>query len=240
LEENIVKASQLGIKKVIGDLILDPINMPGILESLSAYRCFSIRHPHVPLMFGVGNVTELIDADTVGVNAVLAGIASELGVSVLLTTEGSDKTKGSINELVTASKMMFLAKKRNSVPKDLGLDLLILKDKRLRDEAYDKKSEEGAAIVIAREIVEEDCDPKGEFKISIDRKEKLLVATRFIADSCKEIIKGRNAKEVYLTIIHMNLVSTLSHAAYLGRELEKAETALNINKTYIQDEPLFS
>ena len=240
LEENVRKASKLGMKKIIGDLILDPVNIPGIVESLTAYRLFSTRNPQVPIMFGVGNVTELMDADSIGVNALLAGMASELGVSLLLTTEGSDKTKGSVRELAMASKMMLLAKKRSSVPKDLGLDLLILKDKRLRDEAYDETGEEGATIVNARETGGDELDSKGMFKISIDRKEKLLIATHFLGDVKREVIKGRNAKGVYSTIIGMNLISSLSHAAYLGRELEKAETTLRIGKTYIQDEPLFT
>ena len=37
----------------------------------------------------------------------------------------------------------------------------------------------------------------------------------------------------------MKLVSSLTHASYLGREVEKAETAFRIGKNYIQDESLF-
>lgn len=127
LEENIRKARKLGITRIIGDLILDPVNMPGIVQSLVAFNKFAKRNPDIPLLFGVSNVTELMDADSVGINALLAGIASDIGASILLTTEKSDKAKGSIRELAVSSKMMFLAKRRSSVPKDLGLDLLILK-----------------------------------------------------------------------------------------------------------------
>jgi len=38
---------------------------------------------------------------------------------VLLATEKSSKAKGTVIEEVLASKMMFLALKRGSVPKDL-------------------------------------------------------------------------------------------------------------------------
>ena len=79
---------------------------------------------------GVGNVTELLDTDSVGANALLSGIGMELGASVLFTVEESGKTIGSVHELNVSSKMMFLAKSRGSIPKDLGIDLLILKDKR--------------------------------------------------------------------------------------------------------------
>ena len=90
------------------------------------------------LFVGVSNVTELMDADSVGVNALLARLSSEVGASILLATEKSDKARGSVGEEATAAKMMFLAKKRGSVPKDLGVDLLVLKDKRNREEPYDR------------------------------------------------------------------------------------------------------
>lgn len=239
LEENVRQAVNLGMKKVVGDLIVNPINTPGIMECLVAYHEFSRRNPNIPLLFGSGNVTELTDADSVGLNALLAGMASELKVSILLTTEGSDKTKGSVRELAMASKMMFLAEKRNSVPKDLGLNLLVLKDKRLKDVSYEKTVERNAQIIEAEELRGEEVDPKGFFRILIDRKEKKLVAIHHLAGRRPTIIKGDKAEDVCSTIIKMKLVSTLNHASYLGKELEKAETALRMEKSYIQDEPLF-
>ena len=100
------------------------------MESFVAFQEFAERNPNVPLFVGVSNVTELFDADSVGVNALLARLSSEVGASILLATEKSNKAKGTVTEEVAAAKMMFLAKKRGSVPKDLGIDLLILKDKR--------------------------------------------------------------------------------------------------------------
>ncbi|KON29102.1 hypothetical protein AC480_03635 [miscellaneous Crenarchaeota group archaeon SMTZ1-55] len=238
LEENIRQAVHLGMKKVVGDLIVHPLNTPGIMECLVAYHEFSKRNPTIPLLFGSGNVTELTDADSVGVNALLAGMASELKVSILLTTEGSVKTTGSVRELATAAKMMFLAETRNSTPKDLGVDLLLLKDKRLKDESYEKTWERNARIIEAA-AEGEDLDPKGCFRILIDRKEKKLVAIHHLAGSRPTIIRGEKAEDVCSTIINMRLISTLNHASYVGKELEKAELALRIGKSYIQDEALF-
>lgn len=240
LEDNIRKAVDLGIKNVVADLVLDPINIPGIIESLVAYYKFSKRNPKIPLLFGSGNVTELTDADSAGLNALLAGIASELNVSILLTTEGSDKTMGSVRELAIASKMMFLAKKRNSVPKDLGFDLLLLKDKQLRDIPYEKNIEANALIIEARKDDERRPDSKGYFRIFVDRRKGKIVAIHQHNQKPSTIIKGEKAEEICSTIIKMKLVSTLNHASYLGRELEKAETALKIGKTYLQDEEIFS
>jgi dihydropteroate synthase-like protein len=243
IEENIRKAKNLGMKKIIADLILDSIISPGFLDSIVAFYEFRKREPNIPLLMGVGNITELLDADTVGVNALLAGIASELGASILLTTEVSDKAKGSVRELSLASKMMFLARKRSSAPKDMALDLIIMKDKKSREESYDKKVEEGVKIVESKKAKLRKLDPKGSFKIILNRDEKEIIALHYPSYKTDEhdlIIKGKNAEDIYRTIIDLGLVSLFDHAAYLGSELQKAQIALVTGKSYLQDMPLFS
>jgi len=49
------------------------------------------------------------------------------------------------------------------------------------------------------------------------------------------VIEGRMAAELYVPAIHKRLVSRLDHAAYLGRELARAERALLIEDPYVQD-----
>jgi dihydropteroate synthase-like protein len=240
LEDLIEKARKLGMTRLIGDLILDPSN---VVESLIAFREFANRNPNVPLFVGVSNVTELVDADSIGVNALVAWLSSEVGASILLATEKSSKAKGSVREEVVASKMMFLAKKRGSVPKDLGLDLLVLKDKRVREEPYDKEIEAQAQIITATEKSEPAIlDTEGIFKITLDRDEKNIVALHFTTLQMEKplnIIKGKTAESVYSKIVELGLVKRLDHAAYLGSELAKAEIALRSGKEYIQDTPLF-
>ncbi|MDQ1262515.1 MAG: hypothetical protein QG575_1696, partial [Euryarchaeota archaeon] len=75
LEENLKTALQMGLS-VIADPILEP-PLQGLSPSLQRYLAFRQDHPQIPLFFGAGNVTELLDADTVGVNALLAALASE-------------------------------------------------------------------------------------------------------------------------------------------------------------------
>jgi dihydropteroate synthase-like protein len=240
LEEIIAEAKKLGVTRIMGDLILEPSN---ILESLFAFRLFAARNPEVPLFVGVSNVTELFDADSVGVNALLVRLSSEVGASMLLATEKSDKAKGTVHEEVTAAKMMFLAEKRGSVPKDLGLDLLVLKDKRNREEPYDEAVEAGVQVITAAEKTDEtEMDTEGMFKIALDRKEGTIVAMRFATlqmDKPLNIIKGKTAEAVYAKIVELGLVTKLGHAAYLGSELAKAEIALVTGKEYIQDSRLF-
>ncbi len=239
LEKLIKTAKKLGFKKIIGDLILEPSN---VLDSFLAFREFANRNPTVPLLVGIANVTELLDADSIGVNALLSRLSSEVDANILLVTERSSKTKGSIKEALTASKMMFLAKKRNSVPKDLGLDLLVFKDKKSVEEPYPKSLETKAKITIANEETEKTVlDPKGIFRIMIDREEATIVALHYesAADNPINIIKGKTAKSLYAKIAELGLISQLDHAAYLGRELEKAEICLRTGIAYLQEKSLF-
>ncbi|MBS7619958.1 DUF4346 domain-containing protein, partial [Candidatus Bathyarchaeota archaeon] len=53
------------------------------------------------------------------------------------------------------------------------------------------------------------------------------------------VIKGKRAENIYRKIIEKGLVKKLDHAAYLGKELYKAEIVLKINRSYVQDEELF-
>ncbi len=238
LEQIIAKAKQLGISKSIADLILDPTD---VLESFTAFRLFTRRNPNVPLFIGVSNVTELMDADSVGINALLARMSSEVGASILLATEKSDKTKGSVGEEATAAKMMFLANKRGSVPKDLGVDLLVLKDKKNR-ERYHNIIEHKAPIICAEKRCAGELDPSGAFRILLDRVGGNIVAVHYLSqkvDKPDKIIKGTTADVIYTEIACSGLASQPLHLAYLGSELAKAEIALRSGKEYIQDATMF-
>ena len=77
---------------------------------------------------------------------------------MLLATEKSDKAKGTVAEEATAAKMMFLAKKRGSVPKDLGIDLLILKDKRESGKSLTTKALEQKTQVLQMKRQSRTCE----------------------------------------------------------------------------------
>jgi dihydropteroate synthase-like protein len=240
LEEIVAKAKKLGLKKILADLILEPTN---VLESMIAFRDFASRNPDIPLFVGVSNVTELVDVDSVGVNALLARLSAEVDGSVLLATEKRTKAKGTVREEAVAAKMMFLAKKRGSVPKDLGIDLLILKDKRNHEEPYSKTLETNRTVIVAPENVEPAVlDSRGAFKNFIDHAEGPLIAAHYASADLStplHIVKGKTAESVCAKIVALGLVSQLDHAAYLGGELAKAEVALKTGKGYLQDAPLF-
>ena len=82
-------------------------------------------------------------------------------------------------------------------------------------------------------------DEKGFFIILVDHDKKEIVCEHYSNDhKLLHIIKGKNAEEICATIARLNLVSRLDHAAYLGRELQKAEIALKKNLIYEQDREL--
>lgn len=230
LESLMEKCSKID---VIADLILDPINSRSIVESIIACHDFKARNK-VPLFFGVGNVTELLDTDSVGVNALLSGIGMELGASILFTPEESGKTFGSVHELAVSSKMMFLSKHRSSTAKDLGINLIILKDKRKGEVITE---EIHVPVVEGAEEYKFKQDPQGSFKIMTENG--FIKAVHYVNREPDIVIKGKTSKSVYDEIIKRGLVSRLEHATYLGSELQKAEIAAKLNKNYVQDFPLF-
>ena len=240
MEENIRLARKYGIKKFLADLIVNPIHTPSLLKSIVSFYKFSIRNPNIQLFAGIGNVTELIDSDSHGVNALLVGLASELGVSILLTTEASDKTQGSVKEVSTAVKMMYMAKKKKVYPKNLGIDLFVIKEKRMKRFEYTEYPKNKVITVQNKTIP--DYDKAGFFKIWIDWDKKRICAMHFNWKDFRNpdvVICGYSATDIYLEIIERGLISEHTHAAYIGKELEKAEIALKINRSYIQDSPLF-
>jgi dihydropteroate synthase-like protein len=226
LEENLALAEEMGIT-IIADPVLDP-PLQGLAVSLQRYLLFRQDHPDIPLFFGAGNVTELMDADTVGVNALLAALGAEIRASILFTPEFSAKAVGSVHELALASRMMLLARERDTPPKDLGLDLLILKEKRrLPEEAMPE------TFLPAKEGHNYEPDVCGSFRI-------FLTQGSIMAQNGSETVTGRNARDILNTLIERGLVSRLDHAGYLGRELERAEIALRLKRSYVQDESLWS
>lgn len=79
-------------------------------------------------------------------------------------------------------------------------------------------------------------DPAGYFVVYLDRQRRLLSLEHYSQDGVlTAVIEGRTAPELYLPATEQGLVSRLDHAAYLGRELDRAEQALASGAPYVQD-----
>lgn len=80
------------------------------------------------------------------------------------------------------------------------------------------------------------ADPAGYLVIHIDRARRLLVIEHYHNNGAvTSMVEARGATDGYTTILQAGLVSRLDHAAYLGRELARAEHALLTGDPYRQD-----
>ncbi len=219
LEENILLAEETGISCIVADPLLQPVGS-GLVGSIAAFP----ERSRYPIFFGAGNVVELLDADSVGMNALLAGMAAEIGASLIFSSEHSDKTRGSIREMRTATEMMTLAADR-PYPKDLGIDLLVLKEKRRRKEPPLSYASRTLASRTENELR---YDPKGNFRIGVED-------TRIVAVINGRAVTGESWMDVFETILKNGDVSLLDHAAYLGKELYKAELSIRFGRSFEQD-----
>ncbi len=213
LERNIAKLEQWGVSYII-DPIINPINF-GFTESLCRFYEVRRRYPQASMLMGIGNITELTDADSVGINALLMGVVTELDIDYVLTTEVISWARGSVRELDIARRLMHYAHHRQVLPKRIDDRLIALKDT-----PHQHYSEEEL-----RRIQKGVRDRN--FRIFTD-EERIYVFNRDL------FVAGTDPGEIFAQLG----VNEASHAFYLGRELERAALAVRLGKKYIQEQSL--
>lgn len=200
------------------DCILDPIMQPiSFGFSRSLYQLYRTREQYseAKLMMGTHHLSELTDADSTGINALLMGLAEELGLEFVLTTEVAPWAKGSARELDIARRLMHYAVNEGVLPKRLEEGLLTIKEMRLLRQDRDTLREMQAALT----------DPN--VRIFIDDEQ-------IYAFNADYFIEGADIESIFSQMG----VDEASHAFYLGHELTKAQLALQLSKNYQQDQPL--
>lgn len=202
-------------KAFLADPVLDPIPF-GFTASIVRYHALRQRYPDVALMMGVGNLTELVEADTTGINAVLFGIAAELKASAVLTTQVSLHARRAVREADLARRIMHAAVQQQCLPKGLGAGLATVHD---RHPVTDTPDEIAA---IAAQVK----DPNFRIQVS---EQGLHVYNR---DGL------RLAGDAFSLWPRLGLEHDAAHAFYMGVELGRAEIALQLGKRYVQDQPL--
>jgi dihydropteroate synthase len=196
------------------DPIIEPIGF-GFAASLGRYLEVRRRYPEAAMMMGVGNLTELTDVDSAGVNTVLIGFCEELGIRSVLTTAVINWARSSVREIDLARRLAHHAVSRRTLPKHLEPRLVALRDvdvaefgvanieelqRRIRDPNWRIFAEGGMIYALNNKHLLHDTDP---FR---------LFAQMEVKDA--------------------------AHAFYLGYEMMKARTALTLGKTYRQDQAL--
>lgn len=89
--------------------------------------------------------------------------------------------------------------------------------------------------VTAQEPTKIEMDKNGYFVVYPQKNGQIIVEHYSNANKLLRTINGQNTREIYWTIIGNGWISQLSHAAYLGKELTKAELSQKYNFKYIQD-----
>ncbi len=220
LADTISLAREHGLTRILADPLLQP-PLSGFVSSLAGY----LPDIGCPKILGCVNVVEMTDADSPGMCALLAAAAAESGSACVLISEHSDKTRGSTREMRRACEMMLLSRGR-PYPKDVGVDVLLLKEKRRRQEP-----ELSYTNLVHAPHAPDDLsayDPAGNFRIGIE--DGCIVAVRH-----NHAISGTSWYDVFSAILAEEGVSLLDHAAYLGKELYKAELALRYGRSFEQD-----
>ncbi|MFW9914539.1 MAG: dihydropteroate synthase-like protein [Candidatus Thorarchaeota archaeon] len=223
-----------GYEKLLADPLLEAPIQPGLMQSLSAYRYCRQLNADLPFLAGFGNVTEFIDADTSGINALLACLGIELGISVFLSTEERGATIHCIRELRSATMMAFAAKIMNSPPKEIGFTSFAAKSSRFDLQPV---NETESYEIVHEQSVELPLDPKGCFKIGINHQKGIILCEHRRQGRARHFFAAKTAKALLQNIFAEDIVSRLDHAAYLGKELTKAEISLHLGHNYQQDMP---
>jgi len=237
LKETVSEALQLGIRKIIIDPLLRP-PLLGLAESLVRFRS-SIENINFPHLFGMPNIYELVDADTAGSIALLTSLAYELGASALLVTESSNKAKGAIKESSISREITYRASIRKSPPINVGIDLLVIKDKK---DIHVKPPPLESKVPVAevKGFVPIHLEGGVYLKIYVDMKANDVVVDVH-SSRTHEVIKRYRGNEVLSLGRELIREQKLSpeHSLYLGFELSKAAIALQLQKSYVQDAPIF-
>lgn len=203
-------------KPFLADPILDPIHF-GFTESIIRYRELRLSHPDIKIIIGIGNITELTEADTTGINAILFGLISELELNAVLSTEVSPHCRSAIREADMARRIMYAAKKDASLPKGLDASLTGLHAR--RPFAYT------AAEI--DEFYQQVTDPSYRVQLS---EQGIHVYNR------DGIHTGTDPFDLFAKL--EALQNDASHAFYMGVELAKAQIAWQLGKPYRQDREL--
>jgi dihydropteroate synthase len=196
------------------DSILAPVNS-GFAASLARYVEVRRRHPEAELLMGIGNLTELTEADSTGVTALLIGFCQEVGIGAVLTTEVIGWALGAVREAVLAAQIMHLAQLQARPPKHIDSALVTSRDESMRAPSEEELRAMQAQISDANYRLFADADWLYAFN-----------GERFVREA-----------NMYAVFDQLE-VDDASHAFYLGKELMKATIARGLHKSYRQEGPL--
>ena len=200
---------------------IDPVGEPigfGFAASLGRFLEARRRYPQVEMLMGVGNLTELTDVDSAGVNVLLLGLCQELGIRSVLTTEVINWCRSCVRELDLARRLVCYAAKQHLLPKHLEPDLVMLRDPKLREHGGARLEE------LAKQIADRN------FRLFAERGQLHIINNEMH-------LQGTEPFLLFKEMLARTPIEP-AHAFYLGYEFAKAVTALTLGKNYVQDQAL--
>ncbi len=201
------------------DPILNPIGF-GFSESLGRYLEARRRWPEAEMLMGIGNLTELTDADSAAINVLLLGFCQEQGIRSVLSTQEIAWARSCVKELDRARRLVHYAITHGVLPKHLEPGLVMLRDPEVLQFGREALDELAAAI------------KDHSYRIFVEEGRIHLVGARLH-------VEGTDAFSLWEELVPQAPAEvTPSHAFYLGYEMAKAVTALTLGKNYRQDEAL--
>jgi dihydropteroate synthase len=199
------------------DPVVEPIGF-GFAASLGRYLDVRRRYPDAAMMMGVGNLTELTDVDSAGINVMLLGFCQELGIRSVLTTQVINWCRSCVRELDLARRLVYHACTERVLPKHLEPNLVLLRDPKQREYGETALQELAASIT--------------------DRNFRLFAERGMLhVINDKLLLQGVDPFALFALMQRQEFIDP-PHAFYLGYEMAKAITALTLGKNYVQDQPL--
>jgi dihydropteroate synthase len=210
-----VDAMEAKGRPYFADPVLDPIHF-GFTASIVRYAELRRARSQAPILMGIGNLTELTDADTTGINAMLMGMISELHITAVLAVQVSPHCRTAVREFDRARREYFAAREANSLPQGFGGGLMALRDRK------PVTSTAAEVETLAAQI----RDPNYRIEVS----------------EAGVHVFNRNGHQLAVDPFdhfpHLAVEGDAGHAFYLGVETARAEIAFRLGKRYAQDEGL--
>lgn len=218
LDETVEFLAAAGVPLRI-DPVLEPIGF-GFARSLGRYLTVRDRYPDAEIMMGVGNLTELTDADSAPINVLLLGFCQELGIRSVLTTQVINWARSAVRECDLARRLAYYAVEQRALPKHVEPQLVMLRDPavleygaeeldrlagQIKDHSYRLFAEGNELHIVGAGL-------------HLHKRNPFKLFEQLQAGGAKQLDAG--------------------HAFYLGYELSKAVAALTLGKQYRQDQAL--
>lgn len=199
----------------LADPILDPIHF-GFTESIVRYHGLRQHLPEVEILMGVGNLTELTDADTTGITMTLMGMVSELKIRNILVVQVSPHCRRAVAEADLARRILYAARADSSLPQSYDAGLLALRDRRPFLNSPAEIAENAAQVT----------DANWRIEVAADGVHVYNRHGHYLAQDPFELFPK------------LDVADDGPHAFYLGVELARAQIAHRLGKRYVQDNEL--